>query len=49
MAHPFSKDIVKRSSEETGHAAEKRAEKDSQVPKSDYANRRSSKVCAFGL
>ena len=49
MAHPFSKDIVKRSSEETGHAAEKRAEKDSQVPKSDYANRRSSIVCAFGL
>ena len=44
-AHPFSKDIVKRSSEETSDAAEK----DSQVPKSDYTNRRSSKVCAFGL
>ena len=27
MAHPFSKDIVKRSSEETGHAAEKREQK----------------------
>ena len=27
MAHPFSKDIVKRSSEKTGHAAEKREQK----------------------
>ena len=27
MAHPFSKGIVKRASEETGHAAEKREQK----------------------
>ena len=50
MAHPFSKDIVKRASEETVMQQKReRAEKDCQVPESDYINRRSSKVCSFGL
>ena len=37
MAHPFSKDIVKRASEETiMQQKRERAEKDCQVPESDY-------------
>ena len=51
MAHPFSKDIVKRSSEETGHAAEKREQKKILKYQNQITliNRRNSKVCSFGL